>query len=799
MLPLAPHERPGDPREATVRSAGVSSAFDVSRPVLRNQTTARPGVGVAFDGKQYFVVWEDERDGNIFGSRVKPDGRMLDPGGIPLNQGTGLDGGGEPRVAWDGKQFVVVWVSGSGVFGAHVESDGDVRRHFILASSDEVFGPPGIACTKGVCLVAYVVSGDEEDLVVFDRVESDGDVRDGEILSELPGFAFRPAVAWDGKQFAVVWQDARGGEDADDIYGARVKKDGTVLDPDGGVPIITLPGAQRAPDLTWTGNRFLLVWQDDRAGTEDIYGARVRRELTVYGAGSFPISTGPGDQSLPRVAPSGSKSLVVWDDTRMGPHRVRGARVGDDGAVWDVAGFTLSSGDQEEELQPGVAVGDHQFFVAYAGAESGTPLFGPHHILGTRVTHAPEVKDSPALLFTRSAFAQTSATAALGAGVYLVVWREERDGVQRLLGARVRPDGRVLDVPFSFPAGPDTRNPAVAWEGDIWMVVWEEGSSFGGGTGIDIRGARVSGAGVVLDPASLAIAELPDDQFEPAIASNFDDFLVVWTDRRGSFFGNASDIVGTRVSSGGAVLDPGGFPISSVNFTQQAPAVVATGDLRYLVSWVHVDFSSMPGETERSLRGARVDNDGMVLDVPERLFDPGPAFVAPPALAWDGTNTLVAWTSAPEGSFGSPGPDVLAVRVDADGDVLEAAPRVVATGGGRNRLNVTATFDGTDFWLAWEQVTAAPFFPQLVFRTDVYGARVRTNGTVRDSGGRAIATHQPEPEYDPILVSALGGRVAVFYTEFATEEDVMNLRIQGRVLTGLGAAAMEVAPGPVAR
>jgi hypothetical protein len=142
---------------------------------------------------------------------------------------------------------------------------------------------------------------------------------------------------------------------------------------------------------------------------------------------------------------------------------------------------------------------------------------------------------------------------------------------------------------------------------------------------------------------------------------------------------------------------------------------------------------------------------------------------------------------------------VLAVRVDEDGDVLEATPRVVATGGDRNRLHVTATFDGTDFWLAWEQETDAPFFPVRVFRIDVYGARVRTNGTVRDAGGRAIATHQPEPEYGPVLVSAPGGRVAVFYTEFVTDEDVGNLRIQGRVLTGLGASAMEVGtPAPAA-
>ncbi len=117
----------------------------------------------------------------------------------------------------------------------------------------------------------------------------------------------------------------------------------------------------------------------------------------------------------------------------------------------------------------------------------------------------------------------------------------------------------------------------------------------------------------------------------------------------------------------------------------------------------------------------------------------------------------------------------------------------------RERTDVTATFDGKVFWLAWVQSDAPPFFPALDFSVDVYGARIRTNGTVREPGGRPIAAHSPEPEFQPVLVSALGGRVAVFYTEFVTARDVMNLRIQGRVLTGLGPSAMTVeAPGPEA-
>jgi hypothetical protein len=795
-LPLPPDAKPVDVREASSKRSGVSNPFDITRPSLQVQPTGFPSVGVAFDGKQYLVVWRDTRTGGVFGARVKPNGKVLDPAGFPINslnpisaQNPALQGG-EPRVAWDGRQFVVVWATlNGGIFGAHVESDGDVRRHFILASSTEVFGPPGIACANKLCLVAFDASGGEAASVIASRVTSDGDVLGRVTLSSLPGFARFPSVAWDGKQFLVVWQDERGGgPDGYDIYGARVKKDGTVVDP-GGRPLVMLPGAQRFADVTWTGDHFLVVWEDDRFGTPDIFGARLRRDLQPDATTDFAISAGPGEQTAPHVAHSGSKSLVVWDDTRLGPHRARGARVGDDGRVLDPAGFTLSSGDEDEERLPGVAAGDQQFFVAFSGVDADLATF--EHILGTRVQHDTTVKDSPALRFTRSAYLQRNPAAASGAGSSLVVWSEEREGTTRLLATRVRPDGRVLDVPLTLPAGrPNANNLAVAWNGDVWLVVWEDDLTDG-----DILGARVSRSGELLDPVSIPIATSPGGQFEPAVASSLDDFLVVWTNRVGVSDG---DVFGARVSSGGRVLDPGGFLISPAGpFEQQNPAVVATGGLGYFVAWVHIDFVSSD-TIEISVRGARVDADGGVLDTPEILISESPT-LTPPALAWDGKNTLVAWPSL-EPIFSGPGRDVLAARVDAGGRVLDTPPIVVATSSDRLRTEVTATFDGKDFWLAWVQSGTPESFPALDFPTDVYGARVRTNGTVRDpGGGRAIATHQPEPETEPVLVSEGGGRVTVFYTEFITDDDVMNQRIQGRVLTGLGPSLLEVgAPEPAA-
>jgi hypothetical protein len=753
--------------------SSISSPFDVSRPVLEAQRTAFTGPSVAFDGRVYLVVWRDSRTGGIFGARVTPGGRVLDPAGIPLNLTTGHDGG-QPRVAYDGTQFVVVWVNGSdGIFGAHVEGDGDVPRHFTLGFTDEAFGPPGIACAKKLCLVAYIISGDNENVIVGARVDSNGKVLERQSLSPGENDADAPSVAWDGRQFLVVWSDERGGDGAEDIYGVRVRKDGTVLD-GRGVPIIAAPGAQRRPDVAWTGKHFLLVWEDERGAEPDIYGARVRGDTRPVEPTGFPIAAHPGTQYAPRLAHDDRESLVVWGDIRGEVLLARGARVADDGEVLDPAGFSLpSSGDFPRASEPAVASNGRHYFVAYSAQPEGLDSFDSRgHILGTRVKHDTTVQDSPPLLFTRSATAQDLAASAYGAGQYLVVWREARVGErERLLASRVRTDGRPVGSPVPLPSGPAPRNLSVAFAGDTFLVVWDEDVSEDSFER-DVRGARVSSAGVLLDAVSLPIGAVEDTQHMPSVASSGTGFLVVWEDGRSSGgFGNVSAIYGTRVSTAGTVLDPGGFLIVDSPATEQTPSAIYAGG-HYLVAWEHFDFSRLGGDTEESIRGARVAVDGGVLDSPGFLIGPGPAFNAPPALSFDGVNVLVAWA---EGSFEDA--RIVAARVSGAGTVRDAIPITVASGE-RFRSRPTAAFDGTNHVLVWEENGS---FISENEPVDVYGARLWPDGSVRDPGGDPIARHDG-PEYGPVVVSNGAGRSAVFYTEFVTEEDVMNTRIQGRRL-----------------
>ena len=98
---------------------------------------------------------------------------------------------------------------------------------------------------------------------------------------------------------------------------------------------------------------------------------------------------------------------------------------------------------------------------------------------------------------------------------------------------------------------------------NVYLVVWSDPQ---GGT-LDIRGARVSPAGAVLDPGCGAvISGAAGSQFSADLVAGDGLFLVVWEDRRNQ--SNNGDIFGARVSAAGGitVVDPAGLPIG-VQFT----------------------------------------------------------------------------------------------------------------------------------------------------------------------------------------------------------------------------------------
>ena len=212
-----------------------------------NEATADQWVpAVAFDGTNYLVVWEDWRNAtrDIYGQMVSPAG-VLQGGNFPIcNAAAGqLD----PAVAFDGTNYLVVWRDGRN-------------------ATTDIYGQ---------------------------RVSPAGVLQGGNFpICNAAAGQLDPAVAFDGTNYLVVWRDGRNA--TSDIYGQRVSPAGGLL---GGNFFICneATALQRNPAVTFDGTNYLVVWEDRRNATQDIYGQFVGpNPLQV----DFASASGTGNMTL---------------------------------------------------------------------------------------------------------------------------------------------------------------------------------------------------------------------------------------------------------------------------------------------------------------------------------------------------------------------------------------------------------------------------------------------------------------------------------------------------------------------
>ena len=690
---------------------------------------------VAFDGTNFLVVWEDASHGGIYGSRVDQSGAVLDPVGIAISGAA--SGQYVPAVSFDGTSFLVVWQdyrSGNDdIYGARVNLAGIV------------LDPDGIPISTAT-----------------DRQES-------------------PAVAIDGTSFLVVWADHRGGEYETDIYGARVSQEGTVLDPNG-IAISTAAYAQSYPAAVSDGTNFLVVWGDGRGGNSDIYGARVTPGGTVLDPDGIVISQAANNQGDPALGFDGANFLVVWEDNRGGDSDIYGARVNQSGAVLDPVGIAISGAASGQDV-PSVAFDDTDFLVVWTDQRNGQY---ENDIYGARVSPAGTVLDPDGVVISTAARNQYFPVVAFGGTNFLVVWHDVRNGSYDIYGARLSQTGAVLDPDgiIVSTAANEQYTPALAFDGTNFLAVWQDYHDSTGTS--DIYGARVSQTGVVLDPTGFVISSADGNEQEPAVCSDGASFFVVWEDQRDSYTG---DIYGARVTPDGTVPDPEGIPISTAHDGQEYPAVTFDG-ADFLVVWDDMRYE----QPSPDIFGARVTREGMVLDTAGLVISVAEGAQLVPAVGFDGTNSLVAWSEdgdpgslyaarvSPSGvvldsvgirvadsayfpsvakgttttlvvwesyrNFPSDTDDIYGARVSPSGVVLDTAEIAISTAPGRQGSPVAA-FDGTDFLVAWDDVDG------------IHGARLSQAGVVFDSGPIRQAA------WDPALACGVAGRMLLAYEGWA--------------------------------
>ncbi len=478
-----------------------------------------------------------------------------------------------------------------------------------------------------------------------------------------------PAIACDGTNYFVAWAEHEPVSQREDLRGARVTADGVVLDGQS-ISLVQAAEEQLHPALSFDGTDYLLSWLDRRSGDGfDIYfrllsssGLPIHTEQRVAAAESRaprsasvggnslvawekpgePVSIAvallnvqgetvltyerlasrrvPNSQERPRLASNGRLLLMVWEDSRHSfstsevEYDILGTRLAFDGTIMDPNGLEINQ-SSADQLRPAVASDGQDFLVVWEDFRN--EAISQRDIYGTVVTDAGTIV-SPIGNALSSYGDQRDPVVAGHASSYLVVWEDERFSETDIYAIRVAPAGSPVGDQIEIARLPaDQRNPDVATSGQEYLVVWHDRRN-DAVSGRDIYGARVMLDGRVLDRTGIPISVAPEDQRDPSVASNGQEYFVVWEDERGR---SGFDIFGARVTREGTVLDPHGIAVGIGPRDQRNPTLAANGS-DYFVVWQDEYLSNSRNPCD--IYGTAVLGDGTVLQTRSVHIEPGP-------------------------------------------------------------------------------------------------------------------------------------------------------------------------------
>lgn len=285
---------------------------------------------------------------------------------------------------------------------------------------------------------------------------------------------------------------------------------------------------EKAPDVAYNPDRneYLLVWYNDRAGNDDIYGRRVSAHGQPIGSSWFAISAQPGsDRRNPKVAYNSATQtyLVVWEAEVPGEGTgILGRQVSATGQVLGATDYVYARNTvpTDSYFEPVVAYASvvDRFVLVYhfertmpntqaiLGVElkaDGTEVAGASTIEIVPFT-TPDAPALPDLAYNRAR------------NEFLVVWEQgsvDRDVFARrlkmqggadVLGASfsVRSIGRTTKpVVAAIPDPPGQGQYLVAWETDVAGVPWIEGQLVAGEGSLTGTRFSVSDTGQSTSPA----------------------------------------------------------------------------------------------------------------------------------------------------------------------------------------------------------------------------------------------------------------------------------------------------------
>ena len=406
-VPGASHAAHGqlDATSPAIAPATSHLSDEVQISTFSTPTEAQPyGPAVAHSTvhKQYLVVWHNKRSGeswHIYGQRVSESGQRVGSW-FPITSGTGNRV--QPALAynWIEDEYLVVWmydVSGNGsrwdIRGRTVAWDGSsmgAEIHIGVWPAPWDMRLPSVAWNS--YRNEYMVIWDSWSTVTHlaisigqRMVPGDGSALPNgrEIITANTPHQSDIAYNVATDKYLVVWRRMATSVYGD-IYGARLKPDGTLDSAE--FPInATSSRYQRHPAVTTNQqDRYMVVWQQTYNAVApwdwDIHGQELDVNGNKVGLAFYVAWALDDDERFPDVACNGSTGeyLAVWQLTKAGQEAIWGRRWGTNVTA---SSFEVSAHAFWDSKKPAVAADIPGYLMVYEGV--AIPFAGAtQHIYG---------------------------------------------------------------------------------------------------------------------------------------------------------------------------------------------------------------------------------------------------------------------------------------------------------------------------------------------------------------------------------------------------------------------------------
>jgi len=382
----------------------------------------------------------------------------------------------------------------------------------------------------------------------------------------------------------MVWGDERTGTNYD-IYAQRVNDRGQPLWTADGVPICTAVNLQEYPQIiSDMAGGAIIVWQDLRGGTYDIYAQRVDGTgVSVWTPNGVAICAAPNTQQYPRLVSDGAGgAIIAWQDDRGGSLDIYARRVNASGVpLWTADGVAVSIAASNQTAPQLVTDDAGGAIVTWKDSRAGTD-----DIYAQRVSNAGVlVWPADAAVCTASGTQSEPQILRDAYGGAIIVWQDNRSGYYDIYVQRISSGGAPIwianGVAVCTAVYEQTTPQLVSDAAEGVIIVWQDLRNY---SVYDIYARRVNGSGTPMWTADgVAICSAGNSQELPAIvADGAGGTVITWQDRRSNYY----DIYAQRVNAlGTPIWTSEGVTVCGVSYDQTYPRIVPDDLGGAIIAW----------------------------------------------------------------------------------------------------------------------------------------------------------------------------------------------------------------------